>query len=116
MTRLLIIPLIIVALMCGAVLWSGGGAINNRADFTFIAPRDIITLDINQMSTMQDIRLTYAIREGLYAFNGETLPPEPAVAKSVDISPDKLVYTFHIRPGARWSNGEPVTAQDFVFS
>jgi oligopeptide transport system substrate-binding protein len=38
------------------------------------------------------------------------------VAKSWDISPDGLVYTFHLREDARWSNGEPVTAQDFVRS
>jgi oligopeptide transport system substrate-binding protein len=32
------------------------------------------------------------------------------------VSPDGLTYTFHIRNGARWSNGDPVTAQDFEFS
>ena len=33
-----------------------------------------------------------------------------------DISNDGLTYTFHIVDGAKWSNGDPVTAQDFVFS
>lgn len=37
-------------------------------------------------------------------------------AKSWDISPDGTIYTFHLRPGLRWSNGEPLTAEDFVYS
>ncbi len=40
----------------------------------------------------------------------------PAAAESWDISPDGLVYTFHLRKNARWSNGDPVTARDFVES
>ena len=40
----------------------------------------------------------------------------PGVARSWSISPDGLAYTFQLRSNARWSNGDPVTAQDFVFS
>jgi len=43
-------------------------------------------------------------------------PPLPAAAERWDVSPDGLVYTFHLRAGARWSDGEPVTAADFVAS
>ena len=39
----------------------------------------------------------------------------PAIAESWDISDDGTVYTFHLREDAVWSNGEPVTAADFVF-
>jgi len=39
----------------------------------------------------------------------------PAGAESWDISKDGLVYTFHLRKNAKWSNGEPVTANDFLF-
>jgi len=38
------------------------------------------------------------------------------VAERWDISDDRLTYTFHLRAAAKWSNGDPVTAQDFVFS
>src|SRR5690606_18629640 len=41
---------------------------------------------------------------------------EPRAAESWDISADGRTYTFHLRPAARWSNGEPVTAADFVYS
>lgn len=39
-----------------------------------------------------------------------------ALAESVDVSEDGCTYTFHIRPDANWSNGDPVTANDFVFA
>lgn len=42
--------------------------------------------------------------------------PQPDIAQSWDISTDKKTYTFHLRKDAKWSNGEPVTAKDFVFS
>lgn len=53
--------------------------------------------------------------EGLYRL-GENNDPIPALAKSEDISDDGLTYTFHLREDALWSNGDPVTAHDFVFS
>jgi len=40
----------------------------------------------------------------------------PGVAQSWDISTDGKIYTFHLRENARWSNGDPLTASDFVFS
>jgi oligopeptide transport system substrate-binding protein len=40
----------------------------------------------------------------------------PGTAERWDISPDGLVYTFHLRADAKWSNGDPVTAQDVVYS
>ena len=40
----------------------------------------------------------------------------PAIAESWDVSEDGTVYTFHLREDANWSNGEPVTADDFIFA
>ena len=45
--------------------------------------------------------------------NGEAVP---ALAADTQISEDGLSYTFKIRDDAKWSNGDPVTAQDFVFA
>jgi len=42
--------------------------------------------------------------------------PIPGVARSWETSPDGLVWTFHLRQDAKWSNGDPVTAEDFVYS
>ena len=115
MGRLLSILAVLVVLCVGALLWSGGG-VEKRADFTFINRGDIHTLDLNQMSYLQDFRVTYAIREGLYTYDPKTIQPIPAIAYKHDLSPDQKVWTFHLRPEARWSNGDPVTAHDFIFS
>lgn len=40
----------------------------------------------------------------------------PGMAESWDVSKDQKTYTFHLRKGAKWSNGEEVTAKDFVFA
>jgi oligopeptide transport system substrate-binding protein len=115
MLRILLIPLGLLALLIAALAWSGGTA-QKRAEFTFINRGDIITLDLNEMSYMQDFRLTYGIREGLYQLEPDTLLPIPAGAVSHEVSEDKKVWTFHLRPEARWSNGDPLTARDYAFS
>jgi len=55
------------------------------------------------------------IMEGLTRLDESSLPVE-ATAEAIDISDDGLTYTFTIREDANWSNGEPVTAGDFVFA
>src|SRR5206468_2516965 len=47
---------------------------------------------------------------------GSTAKVEPGVAERWEISPDGLHYTFHLRSNAKWSNGDPVVAGDFVYS
>ena len=72
---------------------------------------------LNPQSSRTDpaFNLARDLFEGLltHAPNGDL---EPAVATDWDISNDGLIYTFHLRPQARWSNGDPVSAGDFVFS
>jgi ABC-type oligopeptide transport system substrate-binding subunit len=57
-----------------------------------------------------------AIFEGLTDYDPRTLAPVPAVAERWESSDDSRVWTFYLRDDARWSNGEPVTAHDFVRS
>lgn len=54
------------------------------------------------------------LMEGLTRLGEDHLPTE-ATAEKIDISDDGLTYTFHIREDANWSNGDPVTAGDFVY-
>ena len=115
MTRLLAIPLVVLVLLAGAMVWSGGGA-ERAADFTFVNRGEVGSLDPNRMSWMQDIRIGAAIYEGLYALAPDTFEPIPGAAGRVEVSEDKTVWTFHLRPEGRWSNGDPVTTVDFVFA
>jgi oligopeptide transport system substrate-binding protein len=54
--------------------------------------------------------------EGLVVKNPTTLEVEPGVAEAWEVSPDGLTYTFHLRNDAKWSNGDPLTAEDFRWS
>ena len=73
-------------------------------------------LDPNVIIAFTDSQIAYALFEGLTKLDGKTSQPAPAAADRWDVSPDGTVYTFHIRPGARWSNGDPLTAGDFAYS
>ena len=53
--------------------------------------------------------------EGLYRLD-ENARPVPGQAESVDISEDGLTYTFTLRDGINWSNGDPVTSQDYRYA
>lgn len=53
--------------------------------------------------------------EGLVTPDAETLEARPGAAERWEISADGLVYTFHLRGDGRWSDGSPVTAEDFVW-
>ena len=61
-------------------------------------------------------RIENALFEPLVTKNLSTLEIEPALADSWTVSDDGLVYQFHIRDNAMWSNGDKLTAHDFVQS
>jgi peptide/nickel transport system substrate-binding protein len=56
------------------------------------------------------------IYEGLITENGETGELEPGIAESWRISDDQQQIIFNLRSDVRWSDGEPLTADDVVFS
>ncbi len=73
-------------------------------------------LDPETITTYTDAHIVYALFEGLTKLDAKTSVPAPELAERWDVSPDGKVYTFHLRPNARWSDGDPVTADDFVYS
>jgi oligopeptide transport system substrate-binding protein len=73
-------------------------------------------LDPHVVTGVPENHIIRALFEGLAVKNPYTLEPEPGVAKSWDISEDGRIVTFHINPDAKWSNGEPMTAHDYVWS
>ena len=77
---------------------------------------EIADIDPHVVTGIPEHKVITALTEGLVVEDAHDLHPVPGVAQSWDISPDGLVYTFHLRPEARWSNGDPVTATDFVRS
>lgn len=74
------------------------------------------SLDPHVATGIPEHFIIHALFEGLTVKNPYTLEPEPGVASSWDISEDGRIITFHINPEARWSNGDPMTAADYVWS
>jgi oligopeptide transport system substrate-binding protein len=57
-----------------------------------------------------------AIMDPLVRLNADTNEAEPSLAESWDISEDGKTVTYHLSPDGKWTNGDPVTAGDFVYS
>ena len=77
---------------------------------------DLSDLDPALATGTSDYTVLSALFEGLVAEDPVDLRPVPGVAESWTVSTDKLTYTFHLRANAKWSNGDPVTARDFLAS
>lgn len=73
------------------------------------------SLDPHKASGVPASNVLHDLYEGL-VITGDKAQIVPGVAKTWDISPDHRTYTFHLRANAKWSNGAPVTATDFVYS
>lgn len=72
------------------------------------------TLDPTRMQASYDIRFGYAMFEGLATFDPYTMAVKPGVARSWQVSDDRLRWVFSLQDNARWSDGSPVTAHDFA--
>jgi oligopeptide transport system substrate-binding protein len=77
---------------------------------------EVTDLDPHLATGIAEGNVLAALFEGLVAEDPHDLHPVPGVAERWETSADGLVYTFFLRGDARWSNGQPVTAQDFVDS
>ena len=73
--------------------------------------------DLNSVTMTDNISFTVItnLMEGLYRLDQDE-KPVPAMAEGVETSSDGLTYTFTLRDGPQWSNGDPVTSQDFKYA
>ena len=86
-----------------------------RADLIFVNGAEPETLDPSIITGQPEGRIVNALFEGLTTFDAHG-KSGPGMAKSWTISEDGKVYTFKMRPEAKWSDGRPLTATDFVES
>src|SRR5476651_1314507 len=86
------------------------------ADLTIINNVEPESLDPAIITGQPDGRVVGGLFEGLTRLDPQTARPVPAIAERWEISPDGLTYTFHIRTNALWSTGEPIRADDVVYS
>ncbi|SMC89601.1 peptide ABC transporter substrate-binding protein [Sporomusa malonica] len=91
------------------------GTSTNEQVFRYALEAEPATLDPAMSSAIPESLVELQIFEGLTRLDAKD-QPVPGVAEKWDISPDGLKYVFHLRANAKWSNGQPVTAQDFAFA
>ncbi|WP_312527462.1 peptide ABC transporter substrate-binding protein [Paracoccus sp. (in: a-proteobacteria)] len=104
-----------IALPAAAVQSAAGEKLAADQSYTFWLLDAIKTTDPGKNTDVEGSDILRQLFEGLLQDDAKGAPVA-AVATSFDQSEDKLTYTFHLRPEAKWSNGDPVTAQDFVYS
>lgn len=76
---------------------------------------DISDLVSTTTTDSYSFEVIYNVNEGLYRLD-ENEKPIPAMAESSEMSDDGLEYTFTLRDGIKWSNGDPVTSKDFKYA
>ncbi len=74
------------------------------------------SLDPHRSTGSPESNIMSALWQGLISWNEDATEFEPAAAERWELSPDGRTYTFYLRPEAKWSNGETVTAHDWVRS
>jgi len=120
--RLVQFRLWIAALLLAAV-WTGCGkrttpveVATERGLLLVGIGADPSDLDPHLTTGLNEYKVHQALFEGLVTPDPYTLEARPGVAERWEVSADGLTYTFHLRRDARWSNGEPLDASDFLFS
>jgi len=82
----------------------------------YVSGAEIESLDPQVSDGQPDARIFMALYEGLVEYDPKTLQPIPELAKSWEAGPRVDEFIFHLRDNAKWSDGSPITANDFVYS
>ena len=125
-SRTLVLSVLLVAVLftvasCGSSTpsdssSSSAGAVKSGGDLSFAWEVEPTTLDPIAPSDNAAIYTILNVFEQLVRVNADGSDIEAGLATSWDISADGLTYTFHLREGAKFSDGTPVTAEDVKFS
>ncbi len=104
------------ALAAVGVLLAAGTAPRDPATLVIGIGTDPGSLDPARVTGVPEGRVLRALFEGLTVADPETLEPLPGAALRWEVSEDQLRYRFDLRADLRWSNGEPLGADDFRFA
>lgn len=123
MKKRVLATLLVSAMVAGMVTGCGvpksgdsdkGDAGSEGKVFRYSSNTEPTTLDPTKSNCVPDNEIQHAITESLVRNAGGEV--KPGVAEEWEVSDDGLVYTFKLNPDAKWSDGEQIKAQDFVYS
>ena len=104
------------AVFASVALLVGCSRGHDRADVVIVNGPEVESLDPALLTVQGDMRVGSALFEGLTRYDPQTAVATPGIAERWTISTDGATYTFTLRENARWSTGEPIVADDFLFS
>ncbi|MBQ3290910.1 MAG: peptide ABC transporter substrate-binding protein [Mogibacterium sp.] len=110
---LAMVAALIIATLASCSTPGGDSSSGGEKVFRYATNTEPTTFDLTKGNSIGDNEIQHAISEGLTRNTGGNVTP--GIAESWDISEDGCVYTFHLRD-ANWSDGQPIKAQDFVYS
>jgi ABC-type oligopeptide transport system substrate-binding subunit len=84
--------------------------------FRYVTGDEPQSLDPPLSLGQPEARIYMALYDGLVEYNPKNLSPMPSLAERWDINNDSSEFTFHLRQTGRWSNGDPIDANDFVYT
>lgn len=93
---------------------SSKGTTSGGSSVTVAMDADLNTMDYELATDGNSFIMQSMCVSGLAMLDADG-QPQPDLAEKWDVSEDGKTYTFHLRDGIKWSNGEPVTAKDFVY-
>ena len=107
-----------VAALCALTLGACGSKSSDSASkqvLNWNESAELPTMDLSKATDVVSFDTLNNTMEGLYRL-GKDSKIEPGLATKTKVSSDGLTYTFTLRKDAKWSNGDKVTAKDFVYS
>ena len=122
MTALVVVVLQVITLACSDLEkpktepYYSGTTPTRKQEFRWSNGKAPKSIDPARAVAPPETDLVRAVFEGLTDVDSRTLVEKPAAAESWTVSEDSRTWTFRLRASARWSNGKPVTAHDFVRS
>ena len=82
----------------------------------YVSGSEIESLDPQMSSGQNEARIAIALFEGLLEYHPKTLEPIPGIAERWVANGDTSEFVYFLRPNAKFSNGDPITARDFVYT
>ena len=123
MLAISVTTVMIVAAACGggsSSSSSGGsssaGAAQDGGNIVIARVAESLSMDNTTVFDNESIWIFQQMYETLYTVSPDGKSVIPWLAKSYDLSPDQLTYTFHLRDGVKFHNGQPMTSADVKFS
>lgn len=118
-----------VVTLCGLVLAGcyGGGTDTKSSDsasegsasgggvFNLVVPQEMPTADLSLATDTISFTALNNVYEGIYRLDKDSKPQPAGASELADVSEDGLTYKIKLREDAKWSNGDPVTAADYVY-